>query len=185
MEEEIKNSQLSESILDSIETCYEKESKMSEEKANDLSEMVQNPEEFTDCVRAFKDQDNTYKEAINKCDENIKAWQESKKMWQERQNDLKGIITKIMKRFQLKNSSKDGASISMRSTKVLEVDAEKLLIMYQPLAETLKTQLPSYIKVTLSIDKTALSNLVKDDPSMLIDSPELLHWVERESITLR
>ena len=183
--EENKTNQISESILDSLERCYQKEEKISEEKAASISDMVIDQEEFCSCVRDFKDKDDSYKSAIAKCDDNIKGWQESKKMWQERQNDLKDIIIRIMKRLNMKNTSKDGTSVTMRSTKVLEIDAEKILIMYKPFAKELRSQLPPYIKVTLSIDKIALSNHVKDDPTILVESPEIAHWKENDSVTLR
>ena len=122
---------------------------------------------------------------IDNCDSNIKAWQESKKMWKERNEKLLMILMKAMTKLNLKKFDRNGIKLGVRSTDKFVTDDQAIITLYESQADALRSVLPSYIKVTLSVDKTELKNFLKTDNSMMKKHPELVHTEESVTVNLR
>ena len=53
------------------------------------------------------------------------------------------------------------------------------------MADALQSQLPSYVKVKLSVDKTKLSAHISKDDTLLVSHPDKIHTKPTSSTTLK
>ena len=133
------------------------------------------------------DRANSYKEKIENCDKNIKTWQNSKKMWQGRSKYFLDTLEKVLTSLNIPGKTLKVNDIKLATTSrtSLEVDEEWLLAMYQTFADALQTQLPEYVKVSLSIDKNKLFSHVKQDNTMLLANPDKIHTKSTTSTSIK
>ena len=79
----------------------------------------------------------------------------------------------------------DGVKLAISSRTVLEVDEQWLLSQYDKFLDVMQAQLPGYIKVSLSVDKTELNAYIKKDNSLLINYPLQIHTKVTTSTTIK
>lgn len=174
------------SLMDYIEQSFlEANGGLTEDKAKQLSCMLDDTDKLADALPEVKSLFNENNLRIEKCDNNIKTWQESKKMWKERNDKILLILQKAMESLNLKKFDRNGVKLGIRTTEKYVTDDQAILAQYESHADALRSILPSYIKVSLSVDKTELKNHLKSDVSMMVDHPELVHTEESQSINLR
>lgn len=125
------------------------------------------------------------KENASKCEANEKQWKSSKAVWKNRAEALTAFIGRQLERFKLKSADNGGVKVSSRITTNLETDDAALLARWEPDADVLRSRVPSYVKVTLSIDKTELKKAVEADQSLLLDYPEAVYWKDKKSFTIK
>lgn len=125
------------------------------------------------------------KENASKCEANEKQWKSSKAVWKTRAEALTAFIGRQLERFKLKSADNGGVKVSSRITTNLETDDAALLARWEPDADVLRSRVPSYVKVTLSIDKTELKKAVEADQSLLLDYPEAVYWKDKKSFTIK
>lgn len=122
------------------------------------------------------------------CGEQAKAFGEQKKSWQERSRAVRDWVGDLLHDRGEKSLEAGGAKagITIR-TNIVITDEEGLLSQYTglPQTEALLDLLPDWVRVTFSIDRNALRNALKEDPSLLYEHPEWLHTENNETITLK
>lgn len=128
-----------------------------------------------------------FNKSIDNASEKIKQWQDTKKMWQARLAQLLDVLGTTMERLHIPGKSLKigGIKLSTRTGSVLEVDDDWLLQQYQAMADALQSQLPSYVKVKLAIDKTKLNAHIAKDDSLLVNHPDKIHTKPTSSTTLK
>lgn len=131
-------------------------------------------------------------EEIKRCKENMlaseekeKTWKENKSYWKNKENAIKLFLSAVMEKFSQASIKDENMKASINSRRVLEIDEEFILQPYREMLKSMESQLPSFIKCSLNIDKTAFTNHVKDDPRYLIEYPEKIHWKESKTFTLK
>lgn len=119
-------------------------------------------------------------------DERIKTFQGAKAEWAERDRLLKAAILESMTGDGVKSvSAPDGSTATVSTRNSLTVDDKSLLEDFKEFVETFRVSLPSWVKVTVGIDKTALAAAVKEDASLLAEKPEALHYEETQVVTIK
>lgn len=121
------------------------------------------------------------------CDRRVKDWQASKKAWESKNKALMDVLGTIIKDLNIPGSSikADGIRLATSHRTSLEVDEDWLLGQYSMLAFQLQQQLPDYVKVSMSVDKTKLATFLKTDNSMLLSNPDRVHTRESATTTIR
>ena len=146
---------------------------------------VANAQEFREILPAIGAEYAAAKENASKCEANEKQWKSSKAVWKTRAEALTAFIGRQLERFNLKSADNGGVKASSRITTNLETDDAALLAQWEPDADVLRSRVPSYVKVTLSIDKTELKKTVEADQSLLLDYPEAVYWKDKKSFTIK
>lgn len=173
------------SLLDYIDQAIEEDNGLTEAKATQLADMLDEPEKLADALPELRKIFDKCTEQASKCDRNQKTWQESKKIWKERSDKIMLLLTMVMKKLNLKTFDRDGCKLALRKSEKLIVDDSNLIALYEAHADALRQVVPSFIKVTLTVDKTELKNYLTTDNSLMISNPELIHTQENLSLTLK
>lgn len=181
------NTTIAQTLIDKFDEFMEEKDHLEADDKQKIMDVIKTREDLEDSLKELAKKNEDYKQNIDGCDKNIKIWQQSKKMWQIRQSTMLDILKEMMNKLApgQKKLTKDGTKLSVSSRTSLEVNEEWLLQQYQMFADALQTQLPDYIKVSLSIDKTKLFSHVKEDESLLVQNPEMIHTKESFSTTLK
>lgn len=178
-------SQMLERFADSIES--EKDHVLTDEEKTAISASVSDEKTLSEGLAELKRTSEDYKSRIADCDQKIKMWQESKKMWKNRSDQFNGLLGFLLSKLSIPGLSLKAGGVKLSTSKrtSLEVDEDWLVGLYQLQANALQAQLPPYIKVSLSLDKTALGNYLKTDNSMLVNNPDKVHTKQSASTTIK
>ena len=176
-------------MLDRFEETAEtaKNRVLTEEEKQAITASVKDEAALADGLAAIKQASEDYKKSIDSCDEKIKMWQESKKVWKNRSDQFNDVLGFILSKLNVSGLSIKSGGVKLATSKrtSLDVDEEWLIGLYQLQANALQASLPPYIKVTLSLDKTALNNYLKTDNTMLTDNPDKIHFKTKTSTTIK
>lgn len=167
-----------------LDECYEALSEGRDIKSIDLRQIIRSTQELTTCLPAIKEEHDIISKGISDCKTRIKTWQEAKKAWEERQSLLMKLVEESLTGLNLKNITDGKIKASMTTRTVLEVTAEEVLKPYKSLVDSLSTNLPPFIKVSLDIDKTALGAYLKSDDTLLLTMPESIHYKDSRSVKI-
>lgn len=170
------------------ETFYEKNEGITPDNYDELTQLVPDVETLTAALPSLKETLNKYKKLEEECDKTAKENSAAKKMWKTRQEQVLSLLGHIMSSFNKKTCINGDIKASVTTRETLAIDEDQFLDMYRNLPEVevfVKTMLPNFIKVTLSIDKTALKAHLKNDDSLVRTYPEILHPEQKSSTTLK
>ena len=128
-----------------------------------------------------------YEKKTEQSDKNSTEYTESKKMWKLRSDQLVSFVGHLMEIFSLKSYAANNTKVTVSVREILETDNDALVATQMALPEykALERALPSYIKLSLSVDKTALKSYVKNDSTLMINHPDWVHTKESKSVTLK
>ena len=172
-------------ILENIEAKSQSPEGITESDIEEMALGVNTREELEEILPHLRNESNECKKNIAISDSNIKDGQGAKKFWQSRQQAITSVIGKVLTRLSLGKVSSQGASASTRTTNTLDVNDDELLKKYDQMKAVLETQLPDYVKVSLSIDKTKLTAAIQKNPDILTESKGNIKWVQKISVTLK
>ena len=184
----MNENQIAQAFLDLFDDKIEESSELSAEDRKEIGAVFTTQENLEESLLALRERARAYKKNVDDSDARQKQWAETKKMWSSRLNQMLAILGETMERLhipvkQLKGAG--GTKLSSSSRTSYECDEEGLVQQFQQLADALQQQLPPYVKVKLTIDKTLLGAHLKQDNSLLINHPELVHTKSTTSITLK
>ena len=176
-----------EAFIDSFEDLIEENNILTPEERSSLEAKITTQEELAGGLVKLKDKADAYKKRTEECAAKIKEWQASKKTWENRQKSLMDTLEGIINKLGFRNNTvkADGVKLAISSRTVLEVDEQWLLSQYDKFLDVMQAQLPGYIKVSLSVDKTELNAHIKKDNSLLINYPLQIHTKVATSTTIK
>lgn len=179
-----KINQLDERILDIF---AEDESGLTKAHYDELSAYIENTEALAEILPVLKKRYNEYKEKTEQCDKTAKDYAESKNMWKSRSEQIAAFLGHVLERFRLKSYSANDTKVSITTREILETDTDALIAPQaaRPEYMALEAALPPYIKITLSVDKTALKSYIKTNSKLLTDHPEWVHTKESKSVSVK
>jgi hypothetical protein len=182
-----KNTKPVQTLIDLFDDTIEEKETLDEASCKRIASCIDSRENLENGLPLLLKKAMGIKENVENCDKNIKTWQASKKTWAERSNAFHAILGEVIKSLHLPGNSlkAEGVKLAMSSRTSLEVDEDWLLGQYSPLAGALQKQLPDYLKVTIALDKTKLTQFLKADNSMLINYPEKIHTKTSTSTSIR
>ena len=172
-------------FFDTIDDAFEKQTAIDESFINNLCAMVNTTDDLGECLPEITKRVEKCKENKTTCDSRIEPFSISKKMWKGREDAYNEILLKLMLKLNTKSIAAGGNKATLSSRNILEVDEKGIIGMYSIVLAQLKAQLPSYIKVDLSVDKTALSSHLNTDNSLMLKHPELVHTKTSHSLRLK
>ncbi len=172
-------------IIDDI--LAENENGITEEHRSRLAGLVTDQNELADLLPELKKKYNEYLRMTERCEKAAKDYTDSKKMWKSRGDQIIALLGAILKGLKLKSYATSDTKVTLSTREVLEADSDALMSPYVGSFEyqALQQALPSYIKISLAVDKTALKSHIKADSSLLTNHPEWVHTRENESVTLK
>ena len=187
MEKEDKDLSFINSLIDKFDDKIEDNPELTSSETMVLSKTIPNKKALEDGLPAILDKANTYKEKIEGCDKQIKNWQASKKMWQARAKSFMETMSQVLANLKIPGNTikAEGIKLATSSRTSLEVDEDWLVGKYQMFADALQTQLPDYVKVSLTIDKNKLFAHVKQDDTMLVNNPDKIHTKVTTSTSIK
>lgn len=175
-----------ETFLDRIDVIFEKEENgLKEEMFPELASLLNSTDDLGECLPEIVKRVAGFKDNADKCDSKSKQFSDSKKMWKTRCEQLEALVTYIMQSFNTKSLNANGSNAKITTREVLEVDADSLLALYSVLVDQLQQQLPDYVKVSIAIDKRALTTHMQKDNSLMVNHPEWVHTKESNTIKLK
>lgn len=182
--------QNTENLIEKIRDIFEEEHSegLTEEKCNELAAFIPDDTALSNALPALKMMMNEYKGITDKCDGKIKDYTDSKKMWKNRTEQIVEFVGFVLKKLGHKSYSAGDAKASFSTREVLEIsDEDALLDQYLKSTEfaVLRGLLPGWVKVSLTIDKTALKSFVKTDSTLLVNHPEWIHTKENITVNLK
>ena len=153
----------------------------------ELSAKLNGKDGFMQVLPQIKESYLECKKNIEDCDRKIKLYTEAKKGWKQQMEQIAGFIIHLLHSYRINKAKCDDAECSISSRTVLDVNDEALLEKFYQGDEydALRNALPSWVKITLSVDKTALKQFLKADNTLLLESPELVHSTVSESLTIK
>lgn len=157
------------------------------ERYPELSQLINSNDELAEILPEFRDRCKAYDEKTAQCDRLVKEYTESKQMWKGRRDQLMGFLAHMLNRLKFKSISANGVKATLSTREILETDNDALLEKHIACQEyqALANVLPPYVKISLSIDKTALKGFIKVDDTLLIEHPEWVHTKESQSVSLK
>lgn len=168
-----------------LQECYDALSNGNDDATTLLNGVIRTPEDLQECLSVIKTEQETINKNIEDCDHRVKTWQQSKKAWKARLDNLSGTLMETLDRLNIKGVTDGTVKISMTTKRGLEViDPEIILLAYENEINALKAVLPSFVKVSVDIDKTKLANHLKQDQTLLLTQPENIHYKESRSLKI-
>jgi len=150
-----------------------------------LAAGITDTQTLKESLASFKTLHDDMLTRIGRLNELIKARTDDRKVWEEFDSVIHRILACAMQRLSLTSvTSDEGARAVLSSRAVIEADDEALLSGLENTAEfkSLEAALPPYIRIKLSVDKTALKSAIKTDAAM---RNALASWVRtRDNYTL-
>lgn len=125
-------------------------------------------------LRKFKAEETT-------CDTEAKYWAGKKKVMQNAQKRIREHINDVMVLGGISKIEGERCKISRRETQALEVNEEVVLASMQERINELVASLPEFVKVDVSISKTALKEWMEREQII----PEGVAYVTNSSVTIR
>lgn len=184
----MNESKTAQEFLDLFDDKIEENPELTAEDRKEIGAVFTTQENLEESLQALRERARAYKKNVDDSDARQKQWAETKKMWDGRLKQMVSILGEVMDRLHIPGKSLKGAGgtkLSSSTRSSLEVDDDGLIQQFQQLADALQQQLPAFVKVKLTIDKTALGAHLKQDNSLLINHPELVHTKTTTSVTLK
>lgn len=181
----MENNLIADFILDKLDEFSESTDALTEEQLDDMSNVVTSHEELDSVLPSLVDRNESLKQFVADANEKQKFWSDKKKIGQSKQSKLVSFVGHLLDKFSVTKYTSASVNISTRITRTLNVNEDALLAEYQGLLAMLQSQLPSYIKISASIDKRMLTKMIEDDPEILSDNIDNIHWESKESITIK
>lgn len=148
-----------------------------------ITKIFTSADQLQECLAIIKSEQERIQTGIEDCDVRIKSWQQSKKAWKARQESLLAALQETLTNLGIKSVTDGVVKVNMTSKKGIEVlSPEELLKPYEAELEALKAKLPPYVKLSMDLDKTQLSNYLKQDQTLLMTMPENIHYKESRSV---
>lgn len=176
-----------ETLINEIDKIFTASDTMTEDDFRNLAQHIPDINALDECLPAIKEKVAGYIDNAKSCESRSKTFSASNKMWKTRGELLVEFVGYVLKSLGLKNYKNSEAKATITVTRSLETDEDALLAQYRNSREFdvfMKT-LPDYVKVSLTINKTALNNHVKIDHTLLTTHPEWIHTKEKESVNLK
>ena len=177
---------IGQAFLDTFDDKSEENPTLTKDEKESIGGAFASPEELGNALPLISERVNNMKERIEHSDKNIKMWQETKKMWTGRKDQLLEILGQTMERLNVAGNIIKSADckLSTSTRTSLEVDEDWLINQYAALAGSMQSQLPPYVTLKLTVDKTKLAAYLKTDDTLLIDHPDRVHTKVSKSVTL-
>lgn len=174
-------------LIDMFDDEMEKGAAIAEPVRDQIAKAISDKERLAAGLPELLRKATDIKSSIDDCDRNIKTWQESKKLWNGRYKSFMDVLETVIRNLALPGNQikANGVKLATSRRSSLEVDEDWLLGQYTALAAALQQQLPDYVKVSISLDKTRLAAAIKDDDSMLVNYPDKIHTRESTSTSIR
>lgn len=115
------------------------------------------------------------------CDTEAKYWAGKKKVVQNAQKRIREHINDVMTYGGINKIEGEHCKISRRETQALEVNEEVILASMVDRINELVASLPEFVKVDVSVSKTALKEWMERENIM----PEGVAYVTNSSVTIR
>jgi len=161
---------------------------LTEDKFEMLSNYIPDDTTLAQTLPLLRDLVAIYKTNTGKSDEKVKEYTVSKKMWKTREEQITEFVGFVLQKLGHKSYTAGDTKASIQTREVLEIsDEDAILAQYLNSAEygILRTLLPGWVKMTLTIDKTALKSYVKTDSSLLCSHPEWVRTKENVTVNLK
>ena len=166
-----------------LEECYDALANGGDISAIGITKIFTSADQLQECLAIIKSEQERIQTGIEDCDVRIKAWQQSKKAWKARQESLLSSLQETLTNLGIKSSTDGTVKVTMTSKKGIEVvSPEELLKPYEAEVEALKAKLPPYVKLNMDLDKTQLTSYLKQDNTLLMTMPEIIHYKESRSV---
>lgn len=158
---------------------------LSQQEIENLASEFNSLTDLTEALPDLYEEVERQKTCIQNADERKKRADADKKFWQGRMEAFLKILEAAANKHGKTKLNGEGITLSVSKRTSLEVNEEWLLSGYQSITEAFQKTLPPYVKVKLSVDKNELSAFLKDDNTMLLNSPEEIHTKVSTSTTLK
>lgn len=184
---EKKDTSAVQALIDGFDDLIEENSTLSDDERRSLAAVVRDRETLENGLPILLRKSNDMKEYTENCDKQIKTWQESKKMWSGRQKEFMALLGTVLSDLHISGSSIKASGIKLATSRrsSLEVNEDWLLGQYEALREALQQQVPDFVKVSFSLDKTKLKAYLDKDDSLLVNHPDMIHTKVSVSTTIR
>ena len=176
-----------ETIIDTIKSIYDSNRTMTQQESEDLASLVDSDEKLYALLPVLRDLATQYKETADRAKARAKDFGDNRKLNESYLDTLSDILCKILVNLGHSKYTAGNAKVSLTTREVLECDDDSLInAFFTPaLRLQLMTSLPAWIKVSVTVDKTALKNSLKSDNTLMVEHPEWLHTKENRSVTLK
>lgn len=173
-------------ILDSYYQENNAQHSLDEGTRTAIKSLLSDRESLEDCIATLRDRNTEWEKNESICSRAIESYQQQKKKWTARKEDLKDLLCELMKELNLKTAEKDGVKvIYSNARKSLFIDNEMFMKAFDEVMLRTRAALPSYIKVSFTIDKAELNRQLKEDASMIAEHPEMIHYNQSESVSFK
>lgn len=178
---------IAEILIEKFDDSIEDTNTLDEAKRNDLASIIPSVEALSAGLPALLQKANEITVSISDCDKNIKNWQESKKLWSARLKAFTEVLGTVLEKLKVPGESLKADGIKLRTSKrtCLDVDEEWLVGQYRSIVDAIQKQLPEYIVLSMSVDKTKLMAYVNKDDKMLIEHPDKIHTRVSRSTSIK
>lgn len=172
-----------------LEDCIDEKGTVIPDKFEELASKFHTKEELLACLNEhlsiIKQEVDNSKEKATECDQRISLFTNSKQYWKAKAETIVNCIGYLIEKFNLKSYNVNGVKLSSSTRAVLEADPNVVMKDFELVIENCRQMLPPYIKLTASLDKTALKECLKTDNTLLCQYPESIHWTSKTSFSLK
>lgn len=179
---------IAERVIERFEEATSNDScTIDETTAAELIAMIGDKETFRSCLGAFRDKADAYKETVDLREALTKESQSEKKLWKARLDSfLNGFLGSALTHFGEK-SIKDsaGVRVSSQTRTSLVVDDERLIDMWRPMITSLEQMLPPFLKISVSVDKKALTDYCATQEDLMAKRSDIITSVAKTSTTIK
>lgn len=174
-------------FITEFERQFDPQNGLSQQQEEALVQIIPTAVDLKNGLPQLKKFSDNCDEQIEVCDRNAKQWAVQKKAIKAQSEAFKKLLGKILQRVNAgsKISGADGVSLKTSSRNGLEVDSEWLLSQYETQVNELRSNLPEFVKIELSVDKNKLSAHLQQDNTMMLDNPEKIHFKKGTSVTIK
>lgn len=175
-------------MIDAFYTQNASEKELSEELKGRIRETARSQEEFNGLVAELSRKNEEFKANSNTCKENALLWQNTKAVWDSRGEDFRTLVMTMMKGLGLSNATDPEKLCRITCSdnrSKLVVDSDKIIEGYRPLIESIRSQLPPYIEISLKFKQKEFGEHVKTDSTILVENPEIAHYEPTSTITFK
>lgn len=179
---------IAENIIEQFEEATSAdEAVLSQEQAEDMIRTIGDLENFKACMPLFRDKALAYKQAIDLREQLTKQSQLEKKIWKARLDSfLNGFLGRALSHYGEKSLKGDDNSRVTSSTRDnVVVDDERLITIWEPVITALQSSLPSFLKVTVSVDKKALTEYCRTKEDLFATHSDIVFTVPKTSTTIK
>ena len=170
-------------IVTKIDDIFATSEEITEEEMTYICNKVHSVEQLMELADGLSEERQSINDGINVTSENAKQWGDAKKRWQKIRDSLDLLIIRILESMSLpKITSENGVILSTRNGRTLEVDDETVLAQFSNEVNIFKAKLPTYVKVSLSVDKRELMKELSNNPNLISES---IHWQENKTLSVK